>query len=67
MILAWAMSESIGIFGLVLFLLAKNPTDLYLLILISAAAMLIYRPRKDDVIGLLQTNSESSNPGRETV
>jgi hypothetical protein len=67
MILAWAMSESIGIFGLVLFLLAKNPTDLYLLILISAAAMLIYRPRKDEVIGLLQTNSESSNPGRETV
>jgi F0F1-type ATP synthase membrane subunit c/vacuolar-type H+-ATPase subunit K len=54
MILAWALSESIGIFGLALFLLGKNPMDLYLLILISAAAMLMYRPRKDEVINLAQ-------------
>jgi DMSO reductase anchor subunit len=52
MILAWALSEGIGIFGLVLFLLGKNRMDLYLLILISAAALLIYHPRKDDLIGL---------------
>ncbi len=54
MILAWAMSESIGVFGLVLFLLGKNPMDLYLLVLISAAAMFIYRPKKDEVITLFQ-------------
>ena len=52
MIVAWALSECIGILGLVLFFLGKNPTDLYLLILISAAAMLIYHPRKEEVIGL---------------
>jgi len=51
-IIAWALLESIGIFGLVLFLLGKNPMDLYLLILISAAAMLWYRPKKDDLINL---------------
>jgi len=54
MILAWAMSESIGVFGLVLFLLGRNSMDLYLLILISAAAMLIYRPRKDELMSLVQ-------------
>jgi hypothetical protein len=52
MIVAWALLESIGIFGLVLFLLGKNPMDLYLLILISAAAMLWYRPKKDELINL---------------
>ncbi|MGZ3569412.1 MAG: hypothetical protein ACXU9W_11555, partial [Thermodesulfobacteriota bacterium] len=53
------------VFGLVLFLLGKNRMDLYLLILISAAALLIYRPRKDEVIGLSQMASESSNTGGE--
>ena len=38
MIIALAMSESIGIYGLILFFLGKNNLDLYLLILISAAA-----------------------------
>jgi len=65
MILAWAMSESIGVFGLVLFLLGKNSMDLYLLILISAATLVIYRPRKDDVISLSRTGSGSSNTGEE--
>ncbi len=54
MIVAWALSECIGILGLVLFFLGKNRTDLYLLILISAAAMFVYRPRKDEVISLPQ-------------
>ena len=65
MILAWALSEGIGIFGLVLFLLGKNRMDLYLLILISAAALLIYRPRKDEVISLSQMGSGTSNAGGE--
>jgi len=55
-IVAWALLESIGIFGLVLFLLGKNPTDLYLLIMISAAAMLWYRPKKDELISLVRKN-----------
>ncbi len=52
MIVAWALLEGIGIFGLVLFLLGKNPMDLYLLIAISAAAMFWYRPKKDDLMNL---------------
>ena len=51
-ILALAMSESIGIFGLVLFILGKNSLDLYLLLLVSAAAMFMYRPSKDDLLAL---------------
>jgi hypothetical protein len=65
MIITWALSESIGIYGLVLFFLGKNPMDLYLLILISAAAMLMYRPRKDEVITLSQKSWVSSATGRE--
>ncbi len=53
-IVAWALLECIGIFGLILFLLGKNRMDLYLLIMISAAAMLWYRPKKDELIGRAQ-------------
>ncbi len=52
MVVSWAMSESIGIYGLVLFILGKNTTDLYLLILVSAAAVCMYRPKKDEVINV---------------
>jgi uncharacterized membrane protein len=64
MIVAWALSESIGIYGLVLFLMGKNTTDLYLLILISAAALFLYRPRRDEVISLSQKSWETSTTGR---
>ncbi len=59
-IVALAMSESIGIYGLILFFLGKNSTDLYLLILISAAAMVMYRPRKDEILNLVQKSREDS-------
>jgi hypothetical protein len=62
-IVALAMSESIGVYGLILFFLGKNPTDLYLLILISAAAMVIYRPRKDEMLLLAQTSRKDSVSG----
>ncbi len=56
MIVAWALLECIGIFGLVLFLLGKNRTDLYLLLIVSAVAMLWYRPKKDELISLARKN-----------
>jgi hypothetical protein len=65
-IVALAMSESIGIYGLVLFFLGKNSTDLYLLILISAAAMVMYRPRKDEMLNLVQESREDSGAGGGT-
>jgi F0F1-type ATP synthase membrane subunit c/vacuolar-type H+-ATPase subunit K len=61
-ILALAMSESIGIYGLILFLIGKNTMDLYLLILISAAAIFIYRPKKDEVIKLAQEGRGTHPP-----
>jgi len=53
-ILALAMYESIGIYGLVLFLLGKSTVDLYLLILVSAAAMVFNKPKRDEVITLCE-------------
>jgi len=65
-IVALAMSESIGIYGLILFFLGKNSTDLYLLILISAGAMVIYRPKKDEMLHLVQGGRVDSGAGRGT-
>jgi hypothetical protein len=65
-ILALAMSESIGIFGLVLFLLGKNPMDLYLLLLVSAAAMFMYRPSKEELLTLSREMGGDSTTGRTT-
>jgi len=65
-IVALAMSESIGIHGLILFFLGKNFTDLYLLILISAAAMVMHRPRKDEMLNLVQGGPVDSGAGGGT-
>jgi F0F1-type ATP synthase membrane subunit c/vacuolar-type H+-ATPase subunit K len=65
-ILALAMSESIGICGLVLCFLGKNPMDLYLLILISAAAMFMYRPSKEELLTLFREMRWDSTTGGTT-
>jgi hypothetical protein len=62
MIIALAMSESIGIYGLVLFLMGKDIMDLYLLLFISAAAMFMYRPRKEELIRLFQETRKGATP-----
>ena len=54
MIVATAMSESIGIYGLILFFLGKNRLDLYLLILVSAVAIFLYLPKREELISLAQ-------------
>lgn len=61
MIIALALSESIGIYGLLLFFIGKSRSDLYILILISAAAMLYYRPNKEEIIGLTKELHEPKN------
>ena len=47
-----AMSESAGLFGLILFVLGNILTDLYIMLAISAAALLYYRPRKKELLNL---------------
>jgi hypothetical protein len=62
MVVSLAMTESIGIYGLVLFFLGKNQVDLYLFILISAATMLIYRPKRDEIVSLTEElNKQGAN------
>ncbi|MCX6556212.1 MAG: hypothetical protein NTW95_02080 [Candidatus Aminicenantes bacterium] len=52
-----AMSESVGMYGLVLFLLGKDETDLYLLLGISALAMVYHRPKREELASLYQERS----------
>ncbi len=49
-VVAMALSESIGIYGLVLFFLSKDSMTLYLFIIMSATAMFYYRPRKEELL-----------------
>lgn len=48
-IVAMALSESIGIYGLVLFFLSKDSMVLYQFITMSAISMFYYRPRKEEL------------------
>lgn len=54
MMISLAMAESVGIYGVVLFLLAKNTTDLYVFVLVAAAVMFFYRPKKDELLALIR-------------
>jgi hypothetical protein len=53
-----ALLESIGIYGVVLFLLAKDTRSLYQLLIISAAAMVYFRPRKEELLKLAKQMKE---------
>jgi F0F1-type ATP synthase membrane subunit c/vacuolar-type H+-ATPase subunit K len=55
-----ALSESIGIFGFVLFLLGDTYETLYLFMAISTVAMIYHRPKKDELLGLVE-DSKGSN------
>ena len=47
--LSLAISESIGVHGFVLFLLGGDFKTLYIFIFISAIAMLVYRPKVEEL------------------
>jgi F0F1-type ATP synthase membrane subunit c/vacuolar-type H+-ATPase subunit K len=49
MLLSLALSESIGIYGLVLFFLGDSFQTLYIFIGISALGMFHYRPKQDEI------------------
>lgn len=48
-IVSLAMSESIGIYGFVLFLLGDSFQTLYTFIVVSALAMIFYRPKREEL------------------
>ena len=49
-----AMSESIGVYGLVLRLFGGSILDLYSLMFLSAAAMIYYRPQKEELLKMMR-------------
>lgn len=53
-VITLAMSQWVGICGLILYVLGRHRPDLYLLTLLSAAAMLLYFPKKEEVRRLAQ-------------
>lgn len=50
MIIALGMSEAVAIFGLVLFITARDTVSLYFLGAVSILSMLMYRPSRDDTV-----------------
>jgi len=50
-VISAALSESIGVYGLVLFLISQNFVLLCQFLLLSAIAMFFYRPRKAELMG----------------
>ncbi|UCB49839.1 MAG: hypothetical protein JSW56_02780 [Deltaproteobacteria bacterium] len=49
MIVSLALSESIGLYGFVLFLLGENFRTLYIFVGISAIALFFYRPKREEI------------------
>ena len=50
-IVSLAMCEGVAVIGLVLYLLGRNKTDFFLLLGISAAAMVLHRPKAEESPG----------------
>jgi hypothetical protein len=61
MVVSWAMGESIGVFGLVLFLIGKNTMDLYLLVALSFVTLMNHRPRRDEIVELGRNSTTEEN------
>lgn len=62
-IVSLAFSESIGIYGLVLFLLGGGFKTLYTFIGISALAMVFYRPKREEMERLAKTYQQYGEEG----
>jgi predicted Zn finger-like uncharacterized protein len=58
-IVSLALAESIGIYGLVLFFLGSDFTTLYIFNALAASAMIIYRPKMDELKKLYFTMKQN--------
>ncbi len=61
MLVSLAIAESVAIYGLMLYFLGKDSQSLYLLTAISAAAMIFYRPKMDELEKLALALREKQN------
>ena len=60
MVVSLALSESIGVYGLVLFFLGESFRTLYIFIGISALAIFLYRPKREELESLAMVESCSA-------
>ncbi|MGD9033628.1 MAG: hypothetical protein PVJ69_01915 [Desulfobacteraceae bacterium] len=60
MVVSLALSESIGIYGLVLFFLGESFRTLYIFLGISALAIFLYRPKREELETLTMRDSVSA-------
>ena len=54
MVIALALSESVGIYGLILYMIGKSRMDFFVLILVSGVAMFYFRPVRDEVLAMAE-------------
>jgi hypothetical protein len=54
LIRALMMCQSIGSIAMILFFVGNNRLDLYLLLMMSAAGILYHRPKKDEILSMVQ-------------
>jgi F0F1-type ATP synthase membrane subunit c/vacuolar-type H+-ATPase subunit K len=60
MVVSLALSESIGVYGLVLFFVGESFRTLYIFLGISALAMFLYRPKREELETLVMRDSVSA-------
>jgi hypothetical protein len=60
MLVSLALSESIGVYGLVLFFVGESFRTLYTFLGISALAMFLYRPKREELETLARRDSVSA-------
>lgn len=53
-VIVMALSESVGIYGMVLFLISKDAVSLYQLMILSAIAMILFRPKKEELLAVAE-------------
>ena len=60
MVVSLALSESIGLYGFVLFLMGDNIRTLYIFVGIAAIALFFYRPKREEIETLALRESGST-------
>jgi len=64
-IVSLACAESVGVYGLVLFLLGGGSKTLYIFIAVSALAMVFYRPKREEMERLAMANKKQAGASPE--
>jgi hypothetical protein len=61
MLIVMALSDSVGIYGMVLFFISKDAVSLYQLMILAAIAMIMFRPKKEELIEVAEKMKAAGN------